>query len=772
MSASDSAEAGIQSNKRIAILRVLRERLKALSPLRWIFLILGIASIAYGQHIIEQRYSNGEWLPQATLWNDVYKLHIVNFDNVLHALPYLLGGAFLCALTVLPPAWKTRFMNWEFDPATREKFQWKRGLPYILIGGTLFIFLIVQLARHQYHPAYPFHWLISIIAFTIITWVRDKNIKKDLSPGIAPLDWFWIASLLLLGFAINSYALQDIPTILIADEGSFWENARTVAIHELEPAFFDSGVYSFPMASTIYQGWVLRIFGLNMWAWRFSSVIAGVLTVIPLYLLGREWFNRRVAVIAAALMVSHPYFIAFARMGYNNSQSLFPVVLAVCFFALAARKGSVFYLWLAGVAAGIGFYTYSAAWLGPVTLCLGILYLFLTKQVKWKQTLVSLGIVLLACGVMLAPRVAYAASGENGDGLFYKIFETSFVNTFYAKAYYGEADLLQTMPFIHFSNRDTIFYDPAIYKELLVRGTVRTLVSIFDPHIVREHFLVTGFAGSIAPVFFLIGLALSFRLWKQLRFGLSLIWLFAGLLFLSVIAAFPPRQTHLVSVIPVIALFSGIGLSAAVESLTGWMPSRWARVQPIVQRILLAATSIVIIYFGAQKYFVTMPMIYPPSFEDIASWIAWKTETPTDLIYLGQEDKPHRVGYLVDIKMTHHEYQSLLLNDFSPEIVSNGNRPTIIFLEDKDAAVDPKQWIMPGFSMPIPYVFMDGSIIGYVITNTVIDMDPHADREDGWGSLADTPVCWILILLIILCAISGAFRVQKMGEIDQGPDLI
>ena len=755
MPVSDSAKSRIPINKRIALWSSFCERLKAFSPFRWIFLLLGVASISYGQYLIGQRYTQGKPFPQAELWNDIYRLEIVNFDNALHALPFLIGGAFLCALFALPAAWKSSRTTLRFASLSREGFHWRKQFPYILLGGILLVFLIVQLGRHAYSPVYPVLWVISIVTFTYVIWRWDRNANKDLSPNITSLDLFWIASLLILGFIINSYALTDVPTILIPDEGKFWEIAYAIAIKDLKPALFDAGVYTFPIASSIYQGWILRIFGMNLWAWRFSSVFAGVLTVIPLYLLGREWFNRPVAIASVVTMIANPYFISFARLGYNNSQSLFPVTFSIYFFALAARKGSIFYLWLAGILTGIGFYTYSAAWLGIVTLFLGVFYLLALKQVDLKRMLVTLSVILLAWGVLFAPRVAYTASGKDGQGLVYKVFETSFVNTFYAKAYYGEADLQQTSPLVNFSEYDTIFYDPVIYQELLFRGVVRTLLALFDPHIIREHFLVIGLTGTLSPIFFLIGIALAIRLWKQMRFGVPLIWLTAGLLSLSIIAAFPPRQTHLVSVIPVIALISGIGLSATLERLTELLLSRWAAVQIVVQRSLLVFACAAIICLGFQKYFVAMPAMYPPSFEDIASWVSWKTQTPTNLIYLSQENEPHSVQYLVDTKMARHKYQSSTFDKFIPEVHPAVNTPTILFVEENDEILGSKLRSLPGFSVPIPYSYTDGSILGYVITNTMIDINPEIDQEEGIQSLTTTPVKWILFLLVIVAVVAG-----------------
>ena len=755
MPASDSAEAGNPFKERITPLgSVLRERLRVFAAFRPIFLLLGVASIIYGQHLIEQKSPIANPVSQTQLWNDIYKLQIVNFDDAIHALPFLIGGAFLCAIFAFPSTWITPSRA-PSDFMTRDQLQWKKQLPYILTGGLIFLLLVFLLARHSYHWSYLLLWIISIFAFTFVTRRWDRGTGKDLSLAIKSLDIFWIAALLLLGFIINTYALADIPNMLIPDEGSFWETAFAIAIKKLQPPLFGAGVYTFPVASSIYQGWIIRNFGLNLWAWRFSSVLAGVVTVIPLYLLGRDWFDRRVAVIASLMMIANPYFIAFARLGYNNSQSLFPVTCTIYFFALAIRKGSMFYLWLAGVLAGIGFYTYSASWLGLLTLCLGVPYLFLTRQIRFKQVVFLYGVILLAWGMVFAPRVAYIASGKDRQGLSYKIFETSFVNTFYAKSLYGMSDLQQTAPFIHFSKNDTIFYEPVIYRELLTRSTVRTLLSLFDPYIIREHFLVVGLAGSFSAIFFLIGLAVAFRSWKQTRFGIQLIWLTAALIFLSIIAAFPPRHTHMVSVIPVLALLSGIGLSAAIEKLADLLLSRWARLQAIVHLLFLVLISTGILYTGIHTYFIEMPTVYPPSFEDIASWIAWKTPGPVHFIYLSKVDKPHSVKYLVGTQLAHGTYWTSTIKTFNPHIQLHENIPTVLFIEGNGESLDSKFQNLAGFSVPIPYTYTDGNIIGYVVTDTAIDISPGVEWDESIRSLTETPVVSIFIPLFFVLILSG-----------------
>ncbi len=754
--AADSAESGSALNKPASTFRVLREGLRPSLPTRLALLIAGVTSVGYSQYLMEQRIPQGVPNPLAEHWNAVYRLEIVNYDNLFFALPYFLGGAILCGLAALPSAWKGSFTDWNSSQESRSDAKPILQLTHLVIGMILSGYLLIQLGRHQYQPIYPILWLIPIWIFTRAFWNRDRSVKTDLSPGISFHDVFWITGLLILGFCLAAFALQDIPKTMVPDEGIFWETARAIALGEIHPVIFDTGVYTFPVASSVLQGWMMRIFGVNFWGWRFASVIPAVLTVVPLYLLAREWFGRRAAIAACIMMTANPYFISFARMGYNNSQSLFPVTLCVYFFALGARKGSYLYLWLAGVAAGFGFYTYFATWIAPVTLGLGILYLRFCKEFNWRQTFIAAGIVVLGWAVMFMPRVAYTASGSNSESLVFKIFETSFVNVFYGRAYYGEADLARTMPPIQIGENHTIFYDPLIYGELILRGTVRTFFSMFNPHIVFEHFLNTGLAGVISPAFFLIGIALGFRCWKQVRFALPLIWILSGMIFLSILNSFPPRHTHLVSIIPALALVSGAGLTAVAESLSELMAPRWAFIRSLVKNSILTTVFLAVIYYGFQRHYAAMPDRYPPSFEDIASWIAWKTETPVRLIYLGQTDATHRVEYLVNTKAVPHQYKSILIHEFSPETDLAGNEPAIIFTETGNLTDVPSPQILPaGFHEPVAYSYRDEYVIGYVMTNTDLDLDPKVGIEGGINSLMTKPVRYVLMSLFAAFMLFG-----------------
>lgn len=693
-------------------------RARATLPGRWFWLLIGVGLVANGQYLMHQRDPVGEINQTLDLLNVTHRLDIVNLQNLGAALPYLLGGGLLSALAFLP-AWNK---GEEAQGATKNKNtpNWAYLAPRLAAGILLFAYLIFKLGRHDYNPILPWVWVFTLALFTHLIYRHEKAGGANLSPNITRIDIFWMSGLFLLGLGIGSFALQDIPNIMVADEGSFWEAARGIATGEFKPPFFDFGVYTFPVASSIFQGWVLRLVGVNLWGWRFASVLAGTLTIFPLYLLAREWFDRRVAVMAALFMVSNPYYLSFARIGYNNSQALFPVVLSLYFWSLGYKRSHSLYYWLAGIAAGLGFYTYPAAWLGLVAIIPVMALLTLLRRIKFRPALLASAIFLTATVLTAGPRLVYGASSENAEPLFYKLLETSFVSTFYGSAYYGPAELYPK-GIVYLLGKNQVFYAPEVYAELLARSTIRTLAALFDPFIVTEHFMTTNFAGGLlAAIGLALGLSLSLRSLKQTRFLLLLTWLGAGLIFLSIIAAFPPRHTHLVAVIPALALLSALGFAASLDILTSALQKRLTpALIDRVQKGSIAILSVALVFSGLREYFIVMPMRNPPLFEDIASWIAWRTEEPLTIFFLDSTEKtPHRVEYHVNTQMMPHKFDSVAPYEFDWQKLPENS---IVFIESGENNLPAPP---PAFNNSSTYTNKDGETIGYARTNTNVDLQP------------------------------------------------
>lgn len=85
-----------------------------------------------------------------------------------------------------------------------------------------------------------------------------------------------------------------------------------------------------------------KILGINEFSARFPSALAGFLTLIAVFYLGKELFNRYVSILAALALVSAPWFLYRARTGNLDNLLVLFFILTI-YFAIKASK-SEFYL--------------------------------------------------------------------------------------------------------------------------------------------------------------------------------------------------------------------------------------------------------------------------------------------------------------------------------------------------------------------------------------------------------------------------------------------
>jgi hypothetical protein len=203
------------------------------------------------------------------------------------------------------------------------------------------------------------------------------------------------------------------------------------------------------------------------------------------------------------------------------------------------------------------------------------------------------------------------------------------------------------------------------------------------------------------------------------------------------------------------ALLSAIGLVAVIESLMELLFNRYALLQMPVRKILIAVVCLVLLYLGVQRYFIMMPTTYRPTFENIPLWIARRIDTPVRIIYLGPPRKAFRIGQLFNSTGISHQYESVVINKFSPETRLT-KAPIILFIESGQAPEFALLQEPPaGYHQPVAYQDADGEVIGYAITNTDIDLKPHIGIEEGIRSLIKKPVGYVLAGLIAMLIFFG-----------------
>ena len=153
----------------------------------------------------------------------------------------------------------------------------------------------------------------------------------------------------------------------------------------LQPFLFSQDYYDKPLLSYwLMIGFSYLTGGLNTWALRLPSAIAGLATVWGTYQLGAKLFSREAGRIAAWLLITTFFFIFWARIASADLLNLAGIVLAV--------------LWYVRYRIAPGFFSYSIFFLilsitslckGPVAVAITILVILpdLVVQKNWRKHL-------------------------------------------------------------------------------------------------------------------------------------------------------------------------------------------------------------------------------------------------------------------------------------------------------------------------------------------------------------------------------------------------
>ena len=160
----------------------------------------------------------------------------------------------------------------------------------------------------------------------------------------------------------------------IGDEFIFYEHAKHMAEQGITRPFGQEGVYNHhrlcpPLTRPSSWG----IFGADSYGWTLSSLLSAALTIPGIYLLGNNLGGRKTALFAGVLFAVSHYVWAETHIG-NTVLTPPPVsVWSIALFVSGWRKGNPLLLYLAGVVAGLGFYThYSGRAILPVMMLIAV----------------------------------------------------------------------------------------------------------------------------------------------------------------------------------------------------------------------------------------------------------------------------------------------------------------------------------------------------------------------------------------------------------------
>lgn len=210
---------------------------------------------------------------------------------------------------------------------------------------------------------------------------------------------------LLVAAALRLPALTAVPPGVHYDEAAYGLNAGDIGLRGDRPIFIPAFTGREPLYLYLAGGMAAAL-GNTLFALRLTSAFVGLLTVAATYWLGREMLaDRRIALLAAALLAVSFWHLLFSRLGFRAVSQPLLQALAVAALFRGLRGSRRPWLWAAGLLIGLSAYTYLAARLFPVLLAFALLPLLLdpaTRRVRVRQLLFVALVAFLAALPLLA----------------------------------------------------------------------------------------------------------------------------------------------------------------------------------------------------------------------------------------------------------------------------------------------------------------------------------------------------------------------------------
>ena len=193
----------------------------------------------------------------------------------------------------------------------------------------------------------------------------------------ARVDLAILAGLAAVAAIARLVLLEDIPPGLHGDEGWTGIDARRVLDEGWIGPYVTSALGQ-PTGFFYLTAPFIKLFGDTVFAIRLVSALTGIATVLVAYLTFRVMFDRTLATFAGIFLAVSIWHLHYSRIAFTVISWPLLVMLTLLFLFLGLKTGRWLWYGLAGLALGVGAYTYNAY---PVFI--GALGVFILWQVLW-----------------------------------------------------------------------------------------------------------------------------------------------------------------------------------------------------------------------------------------------------------------------------------------------------------------------------------------------------------------------------------------------------
>ena len=311
----------------------------------------------------------------------------------------------------------------------------------------------------------------------------------------------------------------DGTSLVDFDEAWYAEIARNILVHRQPFLLSFNGVpyWDHPPLGFILIAISFLIFGINEFAARFPSALLGFLSVILLYFIGKNLFNRIVGIGAGLMLLSSVWFIFRSRSG--NFDTVFLFFYLLTFYSALKVKNSKNWIYL--VALAFSFSLLVKSMIG-VTIIVPIIILWLINTTKIPNRKIVQAILLFF--LILSPWIIINYL-NSGFSYFIHIFNVGLRSGSRMTPNIFEIGSSLTFKYLHFGIREW-FYPGiiALVGSLALSFKKPVLIVLYVWFLI----LIFGFLTNskteiwhLIPLFPIIGLFISFFLYQIIYYSLN-----------------------------------------------------------------------------------------------------------------------------------------------------------------------------------------------------------------------------------------------------------
>ncbi|MDD6797253.1 MAG: glycosyltransferase family 39 protein [Clostridia bacterium] len=225
-----------------------------------------------------------------------------------------------------------------------------------------------------------------------------------------------LAVILFIGCFIRLYQLDSIPGGIHPDEAYAAYNAYSMVNYGIDTFGYHNPVYfiawggGMNVLNSYLMMPMIKIFGMNLWTIRLPQALISCLTIFVFYLLVKKLYNNRnIALFAVFLLAINPWHIMMTR---NNIESgLLPAFFIFGFYFFVKGLDNSKWLYASAVSYGLCLYAYAVIWpILPFIILLQTIYCIRYKKIKisdihlWMSALV---LVIMAVPLLLFMLINY-----------------------------------------------------------------------------------------------------------------------------------------------------------------------------------------------------------------------------------------------------------------------------------------------------------------------------------------------------------------------------